>query len=121
MTTATIAVVNYNTPEQVPGCLDALRALADLDVEIILVDNAAGGGRPVDLGDAYPGVQVLRPDTNLGFAGAANCAWRQGHGDLLAVLNPDVRVQPGWLRALAAGLRAHAGARAAIAGGKLLY
>src|SRR5205807_455502 len=44
-----------------------------------------------------------------------------GRGELLAVVNPDVRVQPGWLRALAAGLRAHAGERPAVVGGKLLY
>ncbi len=118
---ASIAVVNYNTPALVPGCLDALGALDYPEVEILVVDNAE---RPEDAVPALPeeaGVRLLRPGANLGFAGGTNLAWREARGDLLAVVNPDVRVAPGWLRALAGGLAAHAAERAAIVGGKLLY
>ena len=118
---ASVAVVNYNTPAQVPGCLDALQALDYPGVEILLVENGVAAASAAPLGNRYPGVRVLRPEANLGFAGGANLAWQAAGGALLAVVNPDVRVAPGWMRALAAGLRDHAAARAAIAGGKLLY
>jgi O-antigen biosynthesis protein len=119
---ATIAVVNFNTPDDVPGCLDALLALDYPSVEIVVVDNSgAEGGRPVALGDRYPRARVLTPGTNLGFAGGANLAWQSSAAGLLGVVNPDVRVRPDWLTALARGLREHVGQRAAIAGGKLLY
>ncbi|HMA38092.1 MAG TPA: glycosyltransferase family 2 protein [Chloroflexia bacterium] len=119
--TATVVIVNYNTPAEVPGCLDALAALEYPDVEILLVDNGGDGGRPVDLGDRYPAVRVLHPARNLGFGGGANLGWEQARGEILAVVNPDVRVRPEWLRALATGLHDHADRRAAIGGGKLLY
>jgi GT2 family glycosyltransferase len=118
---ATIVVVNYNTPEEAPGCLDALLALDYPSVEIVLVDNGAAGGRPVALGDRYPRVRLLTPDRNLGFGGGANLGWKGSEASLLAVVNPDVRARPDWLTALAAGLRDHADQRAAIVGGKLLY
>src|SRR4030081_2904960 len=107
---ASVAVVNYNTPEQVPGCLDALQALEYPGVEILLVENGTAAERVATLESRYPGVRVLRPESNLGFAGGANLAWQAAGGALLAVVNPDVRVAPGWLQALAAGLRDHADA-----------
>ena len=118
---ASVVVVNYNTPADVPGCLDALLALDYPQVEILVVDNGTGGGALVALGDRYPQVRVLAPGANLGFGGGANLGWQTATGDILAVVNPDVRVRSDWLRALAAGLHTHADARAAIAGGKLVY
>ncbi|HUS17977.1 MAG TPA: glycosyltransferase family 2 protein [Chloroflexia bacterium] len=118
---ASVVVVNYNTPEQVPACLDALLALDYPRVEIMVVDNAPDGGRAVTLDARYAAVRVLRPATNLGFGGGANLGWEAAAGTVLAVVNPDVRVRPAWMRALVAGLQSHSGERAGIVGGKLLY
>ena len=119
--TAAVVVVNYNTPDDVPACLDALAALDYPQVELLLVENGANDGQAATLGDRYPAVRVLTAPRNLGFAGGANLGWAASEAAVLAVVNPDVRVQAGWLRALVAGLHAHADRRAAIAGGKLLY
>ncbi len=119
--TAAVVVVNYNTPDEVPGCLAALAALDYPRLTVLLVDNGADGGRVVDLGHRYPAVRVLTAPRNLGFAGGANLGWAATDAEVLAVVNPDVRVQPGWLRALVTGLRDHADQRAGIVGGKLLY
>jgi GT2 family glycosyltransferase len=119
--TAAVVIVNYNTPDEVPACLDALAALVYPRVEILVVDNGGDGGTPVDLRDRYPAVRVLRPSRNLGFAGGANFGWAATEAKVLAVLNPDVRVTPGWLQALVGGMRDHADRRAGVVGGKLLY
>ncbi|MDQ2808391.1 MAG: glycosyltransferase family 2 protein, partial [Chloroflexota bacterium] len=119
--TVAVVVVNYNTPDEVPACLDALAALDYPRLEMLLVDNGADGGRTVALGDRYPALRVLTAPRNLGFAGGANLGWAATDAAVLAVVNPDVRVQPGWLRAMVAGLQDHADERAGIVGGKLLY
>src|SRR4051812_20573839 len=93
--TATVVIVNYNTPNEVPACLDALAALDYPRVEILVVDNGGDGGQVVALGDRYPAVRVLCPPRNLGFAGGANFGWAAAEAEVLAVLNPDVRVTPG--------------------------
>jgi GT2 family glycosyltransferase len=119
---ATVVVVNYNTADQLPGCLDALRALEyPGEVEIIVVDNASTDGSADVVRAQFPRVRLIAGAANRGFGGGANLGWQAGQGDLLAVLNPDVRPRPAWLAALARGLADHAAERGAIAGGKLLY
>jgi GT2 family glycosyltransferase len=119
---ATVVVVNYNTADQLPGCLAAVQALDYPGaVEIIVVDNASADGSAAVVRAQFPQVRLIASPTNLGFGGGANLGWAEARGDLLAVLNPDVRPRPDWLAALARGLADHADERAAIAGGKLLY
>ncbi len=119
---ATIVVVNYNTADQLPGCLQALQALDyPGEVEILVVDNASTDGSVALMRMQFPQVRLLASPANLGFGGGANLGWQAAQGAILAVLNPDVRPRPDWLAALARGLADHAGDRAAIAGGKLLY
>jgi GT2 family glycosyltransferase len=91
------------------------------EVETIVVDNASTDGSVEVMRTQFPQVRLIASPTNRGFGGGANLGWQAGQGDLLAVLNPDVRPRPAWLAALARGLADHAADRAAIAGGKLLY
>jgi GT2 family glycosyltransferase len=119
---ATVVVVNYNTADELPGCLTALAALAYPGaVQIVVVDNASTDGSAERVRAQFPQVELIAGETNLGFAGGANRGWAAARGDLLAVVNPDVRPRPDWLAARARALRDHAGDRAAIVGGKLLY
>src|SRR5205814_6626884 len=97
----------------------ALRALDYAgDVQIIVVDNASTDSSADVVRAQFPQVELIASEANLGFAGGANRGWAAARGELLAVLNPDVRPRPDWLAALARALQAHAGDRAAIAGGK---
>jgi GT2 family glycosyltransferase len=49
-------------------------------------------------------VSVLRPGSNLGFAGGCNLGARNASGDVLVFLNPDTVVARGAIRALADAL-----------------
>ena len=89
-------------------CLAALRREgreAGLDLEILVVDQRRGDpdalpALPLDLAD-----RVLRPGRNLGFAGGTNRGIAASSGDLVAMVNDDAVVEPGWLAALSAALR----------------
>jgi GT2 family glycosyltransferase len=83
------------------ACLRALRRQADAaSLEILVVDQAP---QPLAL---PPGLadRVLRPERNLGFAGGTNLGLATARGELLATVNDDAVVGPGWLAALTAAL-----------------
>lgn len=72
---------------------------ADSRFELLVVDN--GSDRPLDLDCA----RILRPGTNLGFAGAVNLALGVAQGQFVLLLNADVFVEDGALESLLEGFR----------------
>jgi GT2 family glycosyltransferase len=92
------------------ACLQALRRQQGVrSLEIVVVDQSPG---PLDLPSGLAD-RVLRPGRNLGFAGGTNLGLAAARGELLATVNDDAVVGPGWLAALAAALRAEPRAAAA--------
>lgn len=78
------------------GCLAALRADLRPGDEVLVVDSASVVAVP-----ALPGARVLRAEAP-GTSRARNLGWRaSGHG-LVAFVDDDVRVLPGWADALRA-------------------
>ena len=99
-----ILLVNFNGRDHLGPCLESIAALdypSDL-IETILVDNASSDGSLDLLASTYPWVKVLPQDTNLGFAPAVNLGAASGSGDVVALINNDMRVDPGWMRAMVA-------------------
>ncbi len=96
------------------ACLEALRRDGGprgdgSGLEVVVVDQSAGGVTlPEGLAD-----RVLRPGKNLGFAGGTNLGLRAAAGELVATVNDDAVVEPGWAAALAAALAGDPGAGAA--------
>ena len=87
-------------------------------VEVVVVDNGAGGETAALLDGLAPPYRVLRQPANAGFAVACNRGAALARGRWLVFLNNDTVPQPGWLDALVAEAeRVGAG----IAGSKLLY
>jgi N-acetylglucosaminyl-diphospho-decaprenol L-rhamnosyltransferase len=84
------------------ACLQALRRQEGVrSLEIVVVDQSPSPlALPPGLAD-----RVLRPERNLGFAGGTNLGLAAARGVLLATVNDDAVVGPGWLAALAAALR----------------
>lgn len=82
-------------------CLEALRREG---AEVIVVDQ---GETAVELPAGLAG-RVLRPGKNLGFAGGTNLgisAILETTAELVATVNDDALVEPGWMAALAAALQ----------------
>ncbi|HEX3668295.1 MAG TPA: glycosyltransferase [Acidimicrobiia bacterium] len=100
-------VLNYNGGDLTLECLRRLRATewpADR-FRVVLVDNASSDGVVDKTRDQWPDVRIITSDRNLGFAGGCNLALRDlGDVDAVALVNPDVLVEPGWLAPLARAL-----------------
>ena len=84
-----VVIVSYRCADLLAECLDSLALnRADVDMEVIVVDNASGDGT-VAVAERYPWVQVEALDDNLGFARANNRAMDRARGRAVLVLNPD--------------------------------
>ena len=114
-------VVNFNGGEFLGRAIDALLAtVTACAIEIVAVDNASTDGSVDDFATRFPTVQLIRGQTNLGFAGGNNLALRDLDGiDAVALVNSDCFVSPDWLDPLIAALDANA--RVGAASPKILF
>jgi N-acetylglucosaminyl-diphospho-decaprenol L-rhamnosyltransferase len=102
-----IILVTYNSRAELPACLGSLRSAPPATpYEIVLVDNGSSDGTPDLVSTDWPGVRLVEPGENLGFAAANNLAIRQTRGELVLLLNPDTVVQPGSLDTLVRAIEA---------------
>ncbi len=116
---ASIVVVSYNTADYIESCLASLRGLDYPRVEIIVVDNASNDGSPDLIRDNFPGVELVEMPDNRGFAGAASVGLYMAQGEIVATVNPDVTLDPGWMNAVAETLLSQPDI--GIVGSKILY
>ncbi len=121
-----IAIVPVRDGERwIPRCVDALLATDDDALEVVAFDDASRDGSLAllrSLAAREPRLHVLAGSPGVGFAGAVNraAAWAIAERpalELLAFVNQDCFVDPGWLAALRDAL---AGPSVAIAGARLL-
>lgn len=114
-----VVVVSYNSRRDLPACLDALLAVAEPRLDIIVVDNASTDGSADLVATAFPMLRLLRSPRNLGFAGGNNLGFAAASGDILLTLNPDARLEAAAWSALAGAFAGDP--RLGIAGCKLCY
>jgi GT2 family glycosyltransferase/glycosyltransferase involved in cell wall biosynthesis len=99
-----IIVVNWNGLDHLEPCLTSLVGLdypADR-FEIIVVDNASTDGSIEFIRSRFAGVRLSLQSSNLGFSPAVNLGAELSTNDAIALVNNDMRVDAGWLRALVA-------------------
>lgn len=102
-----VVTVAYNSASVLPGLLDSLRAgLEGIEqYEVIVVDNDSHD-HSVELAAAHEiGARVMVTGRNGGYSAGINAATAtiDSSSDLL-VLNPDIRLQPGSISRLYAGM-----------------
>lgn len=80
-------------------CIEALLGSVGVEVRVVLVDN---GCDKADIARVQQDrrVRVVRPGTNLGFAGGCNRGAEGGDGAFVALVNSDCLVCPNTLRQL---------------------
>jgi GT2 family glycosyltransferase len=100
-----ISILNWNGAEKTIACLETVRALDYDNYTVIVVDNASRDESVARIRAAFPDVEVLQAETNLGYAGGHRLALEHvmDRGvDLFWVLNNDTTVRPDALSALVA-------------------
>ena len=88
-----------NHLEQTQALLESLQASlpADLDYEVILVDDASTDGTREWLGPLdRPRVRKILKALNGGYARANNAGVGLARGEFLGLLNNDLLFEPGW-------------------------
>lgn len=115
-TRVAVAVVNYNTRDQLDVCLASI--MAETPAEVIVVDNGSTDGSVEMLRTRYPSVTLLTNRTNPGYGAAANQAVATCAVEYVLLLNSDTRLQAGGLQALSDYLDQHS--QAAIVAPRLL-
>ena len=86
----TVIIVNWNVGHLVKDCLKSLYDLTErVSFEVMVVDNSSRQG-DLDVAKlAFPQVNYIFLDKNLGFAKANNAAIKLARGAFIALLNPD--------------------------------
>jgi GT2 family glycosyltransferase len=88
-----IIIVNYNVKYFLEQCLLSVnRAVAKIDAEIFVVDNASSDGSEEMLQQKFPFVKIIANQDNVGFSKANNQAIEKATGEYVLLLNPDTVV-----------------------------
>ncbi len=117
-------IVTCDRRELLASCLDSLCQLdyPAARIETVVYDNASSDGTREWLAREHPAVRLEGGATNSGFAAPVNRAASVAAGRLLCLVNNDVRLHPGFLRALVEAQResgaACVGARILSGGGE---
>jgi N-acetylglucosaminyl-diphospho-decaprenol L-rhamnosyltransferase len=91
-------IVSYNVRDLLLTCVASLRA--EGIEHVVVVDNASKDGSVEAIREADPAVEVVALDRNLGFGSGANRGVARTSTPYVAILNPDLEVEPGATKAL---------------------
>lgn len=94
-----IVVPAYGHPESLADCLASLRTACP-GVRVVVVDDGSPAGAAVAAVAAEHGATLLRHEANRGPAAARNTGLGEVSAPIVAFVDSDCTVTPGWLEAL---------------------
>lgn len=100
-----IITINYNGWQDTCELIDSLKRYETYPYEVIVVDNASKGDDVQRLRNAFPDIQVVASDRNLGFAGGNNLGYRYASGNYILFLNNDMLIKSSFLAPLVHSLQ----------------
>jgi N-acetylglucosaminyl-diphospho-decaprenol L-rhamnosyltransferase len=118
-----VLIVSYNTRELLAACLNSIVAHGPppdrIRTRIRVLDNRSSDGTVEMLAERFPSVEVVRSESNDGFARANNELAAGSDADYLLLLNPDTVWVADVLTPLLETLQGTPGA--AITGPRLIF
>lgn len=114
-----VIIVNYNVKEYLSNLLKSLeKASHHIQLEVFVVDNASKDGSREMIPNAFPGINYIYNEENVGFGKANNQAIALAKGKYTLIINPDTLVGEDTLQVLYDYMEAHS--ECAAAGCKIL-
>lgn len=101
MKDVTVVIVNWNSGKLLAKCLRHLAMQTVRPNKIVVVDNCSSD-ESIPMVEQIDGVDILRMQSNLGFAAGNNYLLKQCDTEFIALLNPDAFPAPNWLEKLLA-------------------
>lgn len=98
-----VIIVNFNGKRWLDRCLRTLLHTRYDNFKILLVDNGSSDGSVEFARSAFPDVEILQNESNLGFSKGNNVgidAALQDDADYVVLLNNDTHVDEDWLTEL---------------------
>lgn len=102
-----VMIVNYNTAAFLKRCLNSLSSQGDINLKVIVIDNASDDNSQELVRNEFPWVELVANKQNLGFSRANNQALRSCKSKYVYFLNPDTEVQQGALVAMMRFMDSH--------------
>ena len=88
-----VIILNYNVRYFLEQCVVSVQeALTNIDSEIIVVDNQSSDDSCEMIRSRFPGVKLIKNNSNLGFPKGNNIGVAQANGNYICILNPDTVV-----------------------------
>jgi GT2 family glycosyltransferase len=88
-----VIILNYNVRYFLEQCVVSVQeALTNIDSEIIVVDNQSSDDSCEMIRSRFPGVKLIKNNSNLGFPKGNNIGVAQANGKYICILNPDTVV-----------------------------
>src|SRR5215208_6203933 len=97
-----VHIVTYNSAHVIETCLESVIQQRGADYDILVIDNASQDDT-VSRVKSF-GAMVIQNTTNAGYAAAHNQAIMLTQSEYVLTLNPDVWLEPDFLRSMTAAL-----------------
>ena len=105
MTDVSVIILDIDGDDMLRACLDSIAAQTLPPREVIVFDNGSRTQVAERISFRH-GLHVFRSDTNRGFAGGNNEAYRHATSEYIALINNDVLLDRDWLATVTAALDA---------------
>jgi GT2 family glycosyltransferase len=112
-----VCIVTYNSGIDIGECLDRVNQQTWPNVSVVIVDNASVDDTLSLITAKYSYVKIIMNTENKGFAAGQNQAINAVYSDYVLVLNPDVALDPDYIKELV--IRMEANPEIGITGGCL--
>lgn len=99
-----VVIVNFNTRDVLKECLINLSKIIekeDLDIEVIIVDNASTDGSAEMVQSQFTGVSLLKSPKNIGLSAGSNLGYANSRGDYILFLGSDAFPKENTLKGMA--------------------
>ena len=90
-----IIILNWNGLSDTIACITSLKNISYPNYSIVVVDNCSDNNEAAKISAAFPSIEVIKSEKNLGFVGGNNLIldqWESRKADYFLLLNNDTIV-----------------------------